>query len=268
MPDRPLILCSNDDGIEAPGLLALADGLAELGEVVVCAPDRERSAAGHAISLDVPLRVTNHGAHRYAVSGTPVDCVYLAMLHLCPRPPALVVSGINRGLNMGSDVFYSGTVAAAVEGAIRGAPAVAVSLSPKGTSRGVDAYREAARFARALCEAILEQGLPPATVLNVNVPADAIHGYRFTRLGQRVYRDMVDVRTDPRGRHYYWIGGPDLGHGDVPGSDCDAVANSHASITPLDLDLTHHGLLETLPGWKLAGFEAVLRREHKEAEGQ
>jgi len=259
MTTRPLILCSNDDGIDAPGIRAAEEALADLGEVVVCAPDRERSAASHAISLDRPLRVTEVSPGRFAVSGTPVDCIYLAMLHVCPRPPALVVSGINRGYNMGSDVFYSGTVAAAVEGAIRGTPALAVSLDFRTALGG--RYGDAARFTHAVAHAILEQGLPPATVLNVNVPPGDLSGYRFTCLGRRIYRDLVDVRKDPRGRHYYWIGGPDIGHGDVPGSDCDAVANGHASITPLDLDLTHHGLLETLPGWKLKGFEAVLKQE-------
>src|SRR5262249_46779916 len=223
----------NDDGVEARGLGALAEALADLGEILVVAPSREQSAMSHAISLDRPLRKREVQAGWYAIDGTPVDCVYLGLLHLAPREVALVASGINHGLNLGADVFYSGTVAAAVEGAIRGVPAFAISLEAHERE-----FAQAARFAHALGRAILEKGLPPQTLLNVNVPPGQPRGYRWTRLGKRIYRDQVEERQDLRGRTYYWIGGPDAGYRDVVGSDCHAVRDGVASVTPLDLDLT------------------------------
>jgi 5'-nucleotidase len=255
---KPLILVSNDDGIEAPGIRTLAASLADLGEVMVVAPDRERSATSHAISLDRPLRVTEHQPGWWAVDGTPADCVYLALLHLLPRKPALVASGINRGYNLGSDFFYSGTVAAAVEAAVRGVPSFAISLE-----RGpIEGYELAGRFAHALGHAILAQGLPEKTLLNVNVPnRGAIRGYRWTRLGQRTYRDQVEVRTDLRGQRYFWIGGPEMEGEDAPDADGTAVKTARVSVTPLDLDLTSHRLLGQLPGWHLEGFEAILDEE-------
>lgn len=261
--ERPLILLCNDDGVGARGIRAVAQALADLGEVLVVAPDRERSATGHAISLEQPLRTEQVEPGWFAVSGTPCDCAYIGLLHIVPRRPALCVSGINHGYNLGSDVFYSGTLAAAVEAAIRGVPAFAISLGPTPTRKVGDAsFEPAARFAHALARAVLQRGLPPQTLLNVNVPAvDRLSGYRWTRLGKRIYRDQVDVRQDLRGRSYYWIGGPEVGFGDVPGSDCFAVRDGYASVTPLDLDLTHHGLLEKLTGWELGGFEAVLEEE-------
>lgn len=255
---KPLILVSNDDGIEAAGIRALAEALGDLGEVMVVAPDRERSATSHAISLDRPLRVMDHSPNWWAVDGTPADCVYLALLHLLPRQPALVASGINRGFNLGSDFFYSGTVAAAVEGAVRGVPSFAISLE-----RGpLEGYALAARFAHAVAHAILAEGLPPKTLLNVNLPnRGPIRGYRWTRLGQRTYRDQVEVRTDLRGQRYFWIGGPELEGEDAVDSDVTAVKTGRASVTPLDLDLTAHRLLDALPGWHLPGFEAILDEE-------
>jgi 5'-nucleotidase len=255
---KPLILISNDDGIDAPGLKALAEAVRDMGEVVIVAPDRERSATSHAISLDRPLRADERVPGVWAVDGTPADCVYLALLHLLPRPPALVLSGINRGYNLGSDFFYSGTVAAAVEAAVRGIPACALSLE-RGPSEGLAG---AAGFARALAHAILAEGLPKGTLLNVNVPNHGrLRGYRFTRLGQRVYRDQVEVRTDLRGQRYFWIGGPEVPVRDAPDTDGTSVADGVVSITPLDLDLTSHELLNALPGWRLPGFEAILTEE-------
>jgi 5'-nucleotidase len=256
MADRPLILLCNDDGVDAPGLAALHGALADLGEVLVVAPAREQSAMSHAISLDRPLRKRMVREGWYAIDGTPVDCVYLALIGIVRRKPALVVSGINHGYNLGADVFYSGTVAAAVEGAIRGVPSIAVSRG----GRGAD-FSVSAGFAHAIARAVLREGLPAQTLLNVNVPPAALRGYRWTRLGKRVYRDQVEERTDLRGRHYYWIGGPEADHRDVPGSDCHAVAEELAAVTPLNLDLTHGHMLERLPGWQLAGFEAVLAQE-------
>ena len=255
---KPLILLANDDGVHARGLHALAERMADLGEVLVVAPDRERSATSHAFTMDRPLRVEELRPGWFSVDGTPVDCVYVGMLKLAPRPPALVVSGINHGLNLGADVFYSGTVACAVEAAIRHTPAMAMSYDAQS---GSSEFAAAAAFAHALGRAILSEGLPDGTLLNVNVPRGVPKGYRWTRLGKRIYRDHVDERVDLRGRRYYWIGGPTVGYGDVEGSDCHAVRDALVSVTPLDLDLTHSGLLERLPGWRLDGFDAVVAEE-------
>jgi 5'-nucleotidase len=231
--------------------------------VIVVAPDRERSATGHAFTLDRPLRCDQVEEGWFAVDGTPADCVYLGVLKICPQPPDLVVSGINHGFNLGSDVFYSGTVAGAVEAALRDVPAVAVSREWKrGLHRNPDGFAVAADLAHALARAVLAEGLPRATLLNVNVPDDARPGvYRWTCLGRRVYRDQVDERADLRGRRYYWIGGPAQGYGDVTGSDCHAVRDRYASVTPLDLDLTHDGLLDRLPAWRVDGFAAVVAED-------
>jgi 5'-nucleotidase len=257
---KPLVLITNDDGVLAPGIRAVADALREIAEVVVAAPDRERSAASHSISLDRPLRVDEIEEGTYAIDGTPVDCVYLALLHLVPRKPALVVSGINNGYNLGSDVFYSGTVAGAVEGALRGVPALAVSLE----RRREQDFSHAAEFARALADEIIRRGtgaLPDASLLSVNLPPGPVRGYRVTFLGRRVYRDQVDVRKDLRGRSYYWIGGPEENATDMPGSDCSAVREGLASVTPLGLDLTHTRLIGELVTWQVGNFvhEAIER---------
>jgi 5'-nucleotidase len=250
---RPLILVTNDDGVTAPGIRAAAAALREVGDVLVCAPDRERSAASHALTLDRPLRVDEIEPGVFAVDGTPADCSYLALLHLVPRKPALCVSGINNGYNLGSDVFYSGTVAGAVEAALRGVPAVAISLE----RRQPPDFSHAASFVQALAiEAIArgELAIPPASLLSVNLPHGPVTGYQVTFLGRRIYRDQVDVRQDLRGRSYYWIGGPEENATDVPGSDCSAVREGLASVTPLNLDLTHTGLLDELHGWSIGSF--------------
>jgi 5'-nucleotidase len=263
-PERPLILLANDDGVHARGLHALAERLGDLGDLVVVAPDRERSATSHAFTMDRPLRVQEVRPGWFSVDGTPVDCVYLGVLKLSPRPPALLVSGVNHGLNLGADVFYSGTVACAVEAAIRSIPAMAMSLDV----HAVADFGPAAAFAHALARAILVEGLPEATLLNVNVPVGAARHYRFTRLGKRLYRDTVEERADLRGRRYYWLGGPPIGVGDIDGSDGAAIHDGVVSVTPLGLDLTHGGLLERLPGWRLQGFEAVVDQELPDALDQ
>lgn len=262
---RPRILVSNDDGIEAAGIVALAEALDDLGDVYVVAPDRERSATGHAFTLAAPLRVEEVQERWFSVDGTPADCVYLGLHKLVGARPDLVVSGINHGFNLGSDVFYSGTVAGAVEAALRRVPAIAMSLEHRpGRSRDKDRFAPAARFAHALARAVLERGLPTGTLLNVNVPASGSPtAYEWTRLGQRVYRDQVDERADLRGRRYYWIGGPPVPSDNEPGSDGAAVVHGHVSVSPMGLDLTHDHLLEHLPGWQLDGFEAALKRDLK-----
>ena len=249
---KPLILVSNDDGILSPHLEALALALEAAGrtDVLVVAPERERSAASHAITLHKPLRLKQIRPNRFALSGTPVDCVYVGILEVAERTPAMILSGINHGFNLGSDVFYSGTVAAAVEGGLRGIPAVALSLEPKGN---VDL---ATSFVTALVISALDAQIcmPPRTVLNINAAAAADGRYRWTTLGERNYDDDVAERRDPRGRPYYWIGGGGVGMGDVPGSDCNAIREGVISVTPLHLDLTHRAVVDAEPLWSVAGF--------------
>ncbi len=248
---RPLVLCSNDDGVHSPYLEMLAARIEAFADVLVVAPERQRSAASHAITLHKPLRLTEVAPRRFSLSGTPVDCVYLGMLKLCDRPPAVVVSGVNDGSNLGSDVFYSGTVAAAVEGALRGAAGIACSLQPRAT----DPTRAIA-FAASVVLAALGEPLPRGTVLNVNMPAAGSAGYQWTKLGRRNYAQDIHEREDPRGRPYYWVGGGPAGHDDIPGTDCVAIANGHNSITPMHLDLTDHGCVAA-PPWAIAGFSLV-----------
>ncbi|HEX3758788.1 MAG TPA: 5'/3'-nucleotidase SurE [Kofleriaceae bacterium] len=249
---RPLVLCSNDDGIDAPHLTALAALIEDFADVLVVAPERQRSAASHAITLHKPLRLTEVAPRRFALSGTPVDCVYLGILKLCDRPPAVVVSGVNDGYNLGSDVFYSGTVAAAVEGALRGAAGIACSLAP----RAEDPDR-AIQFAAAVVRAAVAEPIPAGTVLNVNMPRTPSERYQWTVLGRRLYSDDVAERRDPRGRPYYWVGGGPAGHEQVEGTDCVAVARGWNSITPMHLDLTDRSRVHQ-PPWVLEGFHVVV----------
>jgi 5'-nucleotidase len=249
---RPLVLCSNDDGIESPHLLALADRIEAFADVIVVAPERQRSAASHAITLHKPLRLTEVRPRRYSLSGTPVDCVYLGVLKVCDRRPAVVVSGINDGFNLGSDVFYSGTVAAAVEGALRGAAGIAFSIAPHAKDVG-----HAVEFAAKVVHAAISEPIPAGTVLNVNMPGVGSQHYQWTTLGRRLYGDDVAERHDPRGRPYYWVGGGPAGHEDVEGTDCVAVARGWNSITPMHLDLTDRSRI-TKPPWQLEGFTVML----------
>jgi 5'-nucleotidase len=245
---RPLILLTNDDGILSRHLVALADALEAAGDVLVVGPERQRSAASHNITLHKPLRLTSVASGRYALSGTPADCVYVGILRLAPRLPSLVISGINDGYNLGTDVFYSGTVAGAVEGALRGSIGVALSMSPGGAAESA-----AIRFATGLVDRLLAEPPAAGTVLNVNVPADGDGSWSWTTLGRRRYDDDVTERVDPRGRPYYWIGGGATGHDDIPGSDCNAVARGAVSVTPMHLDLTIRG---PHAAWELPGFAA------------
>jgi 5'-nucleotidase len=249
---RPLVLCSNDDGIESPHLLALATQLEAFADVIVVAPERQRSAASHAITLHKPLRLTEVAPRRYSLSGTPVDCVYLGVLKLCDRIPAVVVSGVNDGFNLGSDVFYSGTVAAAVEGALRGAAGIAISLSTRATRPD-----EAIEFAAAVVKAAINEPLPVGTILNVNLPGNGSDAYQWTTLGRRFYADDVSERKDPRGRPYYWVGGGPTGHDNVEGTDCVAIDRGWNSITPMHLDLTDRGRIAT-PPWAIEGFRVMI----------
>jgi 5'/3'-nucleotidase len=245
------ILISNDDGIDAPGLIALVEALAPWAEIAVMAPQTEQSASSHALTLQHPLRVRTLGPRRWSVNGTPTDCVLLAIKEFLPEPPDLVVSGINEGPNMGEDVIYSGTVAAAMEGAILGCPSMAVSLA----SRKVSDFRAAAKVSARLAARLIEAPLGERFLLNVNVPAveeAAIQGVRVTRLGTRVYNDVIVKNRDPRGREYYWIGGGEPSWKDTTESDFAAVSEGYVSLTPLLTDLTDTGLLRFLEGLELS----------------
>lgn len=246
------VLLSNDDGIEAAGLAALAREISSAHQIAIVAPDRERSASGHAITMDRPLRakpVESLGVPAWSVNGTPSDCVKLALTTLLKRRPDLVISGINRGPNLGTDVFYSGTVAAAWEGLFFGLPAVAVSLATH--AAGAD-YTLAARAARAVAERLLAKPALAHTLLNVNVPAlpkAAVTGVRITRLGTRRYKNVFEARQDPRGQTYYWLVGELLEEDAARDTDIAAVAEGKISITPLSLDLTDYRTLSELKNW-------------------
>ena len=245
-----IILLTNDDGISAPALRRLREELAELGRVIMVAPDRDQSATSHSLTLHRPFRIHKDDEDVYSVDGTPTDCVVTAFYGLLDRPPDLVVSGINHGPNMGEDVFYSGTVAAAIEGTMQGAPAIAASLV---TRESAD-FVEPARFIARLARRVLDHGLPPRQLLNVNIPHrpwNEVHGVRVTRLGSRVYRDTLVRKIDPRGRDYYWIGGEDPVWEAREGTDFKAVDAGYISVTPLRLDLTDDAALESMSEWDL-----------------
>ena len=247
----PRILVSNDDGYASDGIKALAEAMSALGEVWVVAPEAEQSAASHAISIHRPLRLREVRPRWYAVDGTPTDCSWLGINHLMKdRRPDLVVSGINHGPNLADDVTYSGTVAAAMEASLIGVPAIAFSLA----TRGALDFTHAARFALKLVAAALSEPLPPHILLNVNVPAGEPQGYAVTRLGRHSYGSEVVEKVDPRGRKYYWIGGTEYQHEDVPGSDCNVVLRERrVSVTPLQMDLTDESVRERVAGWKVEG---------------
>lgn len=242
-----LILLTNDDGIHSPGLAALSEQLASLGRVVVVAPDRERSAASHSLTLQSPLRAEELSPGHFSVDGTPTDCVNLGIHGLLEERPALVISGINRGGNLGDDITYSGTVAAAMEATLMGVPAFAISLDAQSFPDAV--FTGAAHFAALLARMILERGLPADTLLNVNVPAGQPRGVRLTRQGKRRYSDLVVEKLDPRGRKYYWIGAGEASFQAIEGTDFHAVHSGCISITPLHLDLTNYRSFDHLAAW-------------------
>jgi 5'-nucleotidase len=251
------ILVTNDDGVNAPGLLALAQEMRQLGKVTVLAPDRNWSASGHVKTMHRPLRVRPvelaDGSEALSSDGAPSDCVALALLGLLPDKIDLVVSGINPNANMGHDVTYSGTVTAAMEAVISGVPGIAVSLDSPQNHHGSLDYGPAAHVGRRVAEVALRQGLPHGVVLNVNVPYlpdDQILGLSITRQGLRLYRDSLVERLDPRGRPYYWIGGEAPGGVPDPGTDFGALAEGRVSITPLHLDLTDYQAKDFLQDWK------------------
>jgi 5'-nucleotidase len=239
-----MILASNDDGIQSEGLTALVDGLSGLDDIVVVAPDRERSAVSHALTLERPLRADEVRPGWWSVDGTPTDCINLALNGLLAQRPWLVVSGINRGPNLGDDITYSGTVSAAMEAVLLGLPGIAFSQA----GRAGFHYEAAASFAAALVGSVQKTGLPADTLLNVNIPeGPRPKGYRVTRQGKRRYGDAVIEKVDPRGRKYYWIGGAELDYPDDDGTDFSAINDGLISVTPLHLDLTNY---ESIPSVK------------------
>jgi 5'-nucleotidase len=245
-----IILVTNDDGIAAPALKRLREELRPLGRVVTVAPDRDQSATSHSLTLHRPFRIHRLEEDVYSVDGTPTDCVVAACHGLLDELPGLVVSGINHGPNMGEDVFYSGTVAAAIEGTLQGAAAIASSL----VTRELTDFVEPARFIGKVARQVLEHGLPPRRLLNVNMPHrpwSEVQGVRVTRLGSRVYQDTLVRKVDPRGRDYYWIGGEAAIWEEREGSDFSAVHEGYVSVTPMRLELTDEDAVGSIAQWRL-----------------
>ncbi|MGH7516827.1 MAG: 5'/3'-nucleotidase SurE [Gemmatimonadales bacterium] len=247
------ILVSNDDGVLAPGLALLADACRGVGRVTVVAPDREQSGTSHSLTLHRPLRATRRPDGAFQVDGTPTDCVMLALEALMPEPPEFVFSGVNHGPNMGEDVLYSGTVAAAMEAVMLGVPGIAISFTG-GHVETMLTYRE---WLALLVQRITTSGdFPPHTLLNINlppIPADEVKGVRVTRLGNRVFSESLTRMKDPWGREIFWIGGGTITWTGGEDSDHQAVAQGFIAVTPLHLDLTNYSLLETVRGWRLEG---------------
>ncbi|MGE5397949.1 MAG: 5'/3'-nucleotidase SurE [Chitinophagales bacterium] len=241
-------LLTNDDGWHSKGIQVLAAALKEIADISIVAPDRERSATGHSITVFKPLMVAkidrpDLAPEVYTVSGTPVDCVKMAVSTLLKEKPDMVISGINNGPNLGTDVLYSGTVSAAVEGVIMGVPSLAVSLA---SYKPDEDYEFSARFTRAICRQLINDGIQKDILLNVNIPAIAreqIKALRITRLGKRNYENTFEERKDPRGRHYFWLGGDVVQEDQEPDSDVTAVAEGYISVTPIHFDLTDYRII-------------------------
>lgn len=239
------ILITNDDGIHAEGLKALEQGLLPLGDVYVVAPEREMSATSQSISIHLPLRVRQHDERHYAVSGTPADAVILALHQILSFMPDIVLSGINQGANLGENIIYSGTVAGALEATLHGVPAIAVSLA----SRKQTDFSGAASFAAQLAAKVLEEGLPPGVMLNVNVPRVQAGGVRLTRQSRKITQNVIHAKTDPRGRPYYWQDETVAFDRVEPDSDYAAIRAHEISITPLQVDRTDYACLNHLSEW-------------------
>lgn len=250
----PLILLSNDDGIGSRGIAVLEEAVKGLGEIYVVAPETERSAASHALTLHKPLRIAERSPRHFAVSGTPTDCVNLAIFTILPRRPTILLSGINHGANMADDVTYSGTVSAAFEGSILGVPSMAFSLVLPDEADGPLAFDTARHFVRILATRMLEESPPASVAFSVNIPSrpiDRVEGIRITRLGKRIFdTGNIVMKSDPRGRPYYWIGLSPTDYEPDPESDLHAVDHGYVSVTPLHLDLTHYPSLSRFRGWE------------------
>lgn len=247
------ILISNDDGIAAKGIRTLSECLAKEHDVYVIAPDRERSAAGHALTLNEPLRVEeidmhNGVKHAWESTGTPGDCVKIGVSAILHEPPDLIISGINHGPNLGTDVLYSGTVNAAMEGAVLGFPSIAISLACNGSCHNLD-FSYAANFILRFIPKIKDISFPTKTILNINVPSDAekeIGGIQVTKLGTKLYSDSYEKRIDPRGRTYYWLAGEILDSAEEETTDISAIRNNRISITPITFEITNKAIMPDL----------------------
>ena len=240
-----LILLTNDDGIDSRGFILLKERLLEHNEVLAIAPEKERTCIGHAITIHKPLRIKKIDEALFSTNGTPADCVLLGIKTLMKRMPDLVISGINKGPNMGQDVNYSGTVAAAKEGAFLGINSIAVSID----ARQNYMFEDAVEVISLIIEKSVKIALPPGTLLNINIPnikREQLRGFMVTRLGKRIYNGTITERVDPRGNKYYWIGGNGDNFEQTEGTDLYAVRNGYVSITPLGLDMTHNEYLHTL----------------------
>lgn len=245
------ILVSNDDGVNAEGIRVLANTLREFADIIIVAPDRNRSGASNSLTLSRPIRVENLSETVMSVQGTPTDCVHLAITGLLPEPPNMVVSGINEGANLGDDVLYSGTVAAAIEGRFLGLPAIAISLAIRDGQKD-HYYSTAAHVGEVLVKRLMKDPLPINTILNVNVPnipLVELHGYEVTRLGTRHQAERTIVQLDPRGRPVYWVGPAGAEQDAGPGTDFFAINNGKVSVTPLHVDLTHYESFDQLVAW-------------------
>lgn len=252
MPEKPKILVTNDDGIFAPGIFALYQAMSEIGDAYVIAPDSERSAVGHAITISDPLRVAeverNGHPFGWAVNGTPADCVKLGVKAILEFKPDLIVSGINRGPNTAINVIYSGTVSAATEGTIMGIPSLAISL----TSFKKTDFSAAAHLTKKIASTVLEKGLPEGTLLNVNIPPlplEEIRGIKITRQGKGRYEELFEKRIDPMNRTYFWLGGTRLFLDFDDDVDEVAIQNNYVSVTPLQFDLTNYKIIGKLKNW-------------------
>lgn len=248
--DRFNILITNDDGIRAPGLKAVAESLSAIGKVTVVAPEIEQSASSHSITLNRPLRINDYGEGMFSVTGSPADCVIMAVYRIMKDKPDVVVSGINHGPNMGEDVIYSGTVGAAIEGYILGIDSLAVSV----TSWNPKSFDGAASITAYLVSELVARKTEKKILLNINippVPEPDLKGIEITKLGSRVYNDLIVEKIDPRGGSYYWIGGADPGWKDEEKTDFHAVKSGFASVTPLSISMTDYSMIVELEGWNL-----------------
>jgi len=243
-----VILVTNDDGIHSPGLIALFTAMRELGDTYIVAPDRERSAVSHSMTLHRPLKVEALKEGVYSTNGTPTDCVILGVNKLLPERPALIASGINRGGNLGGDITYSGTVSGAIEGTLLGIPSFAISLATRGEVQPLH-FETASTFATKIARYILEKSLPADILLNINIPnieKSKIRGVKLTRQGKMVYNNSIKEIHDPKGKRHYWIGGSQLHLEHGKDTDIQAIQDDYISITPIHLDLTNYEALNYL----------------------
>ncbi len=252
------ILISNDDGIGSQGILALGRALSRIAEVTMVAPEREQSTMGHALTLHKPVRIFHVGSEKnldmWATSGTPADCVYVGLRYVMKHRPDIIVSGINRGVNLGNDAYYSGTIAAAREGAVMDIPAIAASLDYhyEPGKEGSGNFEWAANYLVDLVAGVIRNPIPPSCLLNINFPnvtAGKVKGVRVARQGFRIYTDKVEARIDSRGKNYFWLGGKYAGFKQIEGSDCEVLDQNYISITPFRIDLTQYDYMETLASW-------------------